>query len=119
MAAAGNSGCLRHQAIQKSGIKLIFRKKKRVDEKIDDTMRVANMNVEGMPWYVPTDQAGLSTGTGQERNDSQDRQPPQPLSRRETWNMIFIALGAALLIALVFIVGAFLFILFALHIWLK
>ena len=98
---------------------MIFRKKKRVDEKIDDTTRIANMNVEGMPWYVPTDQAGLSTGTGQERNGSQNRQPPQPLSRRETWNMIFIALGAALLIALVFIVGAFLFILFALHIWLK
>lgn len=98
---------------------MIFKKKKHADDKFDDTTRIADMNVEGMPWYVPKDQARLPTGAGQERNGNQDRMPPQPLSRRETWNMVFIALGAALLIALVFIVGAFLFILFALHVWLK
>jgi len=81
------------------------------------------MNVDGMPWYVPTKtgrppehRQGQAQGNG--ISSGQQRQI-QPLSRRETWRMILTAVSAALLIAFVFLLGAFLFILFSLHVWLK
>jgi len=80
------------------------------------------MNVDGMPWYVPSKNARPAAGPGPVQGDgiAPDQRPPmQPLSRRETWRMIITAVSAALLIAFIFLLGAFLFILFALHVWLK
>ena len=112
---------------------MIWKKKKRVDDDFDDSTPIANMNVDGMPWYVPSASSrpqankgqgqGESLGTGQSPGQRgktlQGQRPIQPLSRRETWSMIITAVSAALLIAFVFLLGAFLFILFALHVWLK
>ena len=90
---------------------MIWKKKKHVDDDFDDSTPIANMNVDGMPWYVPSASSRPQANKGQ--------RPVQPLSRRETWSMIITAVSAALLIAFVFLLGAFLFILFALHVWLK
>ena len=90
---------------------MIWKKKKHVDDDFDDSTPIANMNVDGMPWYVPSASSWPQANKGQ--------RPVQPLSRRETWSMIITAVSAALLIAFVFLLGAFLFILFALHVWLK
>lgn len=100
---------------------MIWKKKKHVDDDFDDSTPIANMNVDGMPWYVPSasSRPQVAQGQGQSENIRQDQRPMQPLSRRETWSMIITAISAALLIAFVFLLGAFLFILFALHIWLK
>ena len=73
----------------------------------DDGHSVANMNVEGMPWHT-----GQSAPT--------DDNPREfPLDRRETRAFIWGALGAALLIAMVFIAGAAAFILFCTRVWFK
>lgn len=90
---------------------MIWKKKKHVDDDFDDSTPIANMNVDGMPWYVPSASSRPQASKGQRL--------VQPLSRRETWSMIITAVSAALLIAFVFLLGAFLFILFALHVWLK
>jgi hypothetical protein len=80
------------------------------------------MNVDGMPWYVPSAKTQSSEKPGQVQGHgmpADQRAPIQPLSRRETWRMIITAVSAALMIATIFLLGAFLFILFALHVWLK
>ena len=72
----------------------------------DDGRVIANMNVEGMPWHRPESPEGESSERIQ-------------LSPAEARAAMWGALKAALLVAGVFILGAFLFILFCEYIWLK
>lgn len=71
----------------------------------DDGRTVANMNVEGMPWYV-------------ERRPTSDVQP-EKLTARQTWSMIGGVLSAALLVAAAFGLVYFLFICFCDFVWLR
>ena len=66
------------------------------------------MNIEGMPWH--TSKPGAPVG---------ENSREFPLDRCETRAFIWGALGAALLIAMVFIVGAAAFILFCTRVWFK
>ena len=67
----------------------------------DDGRTIVNMNVDGMPWYRPSD-------------EKSDR---PKLTKRETRSVIAGVLAAALLVCAVFAVGYFLFILFCDKIW--
>ena len=76
-------------------------------EREDDGRTYANMNVEGMPWYRPESQQ-------QPRNEEKVQLSPSE-ARAAIWG----ALKAALLVAAVFGVGFFLFILFCDKVWFK
>ena len=65
----------------------------------DDGHTIADMNVEGMPWY---DRA--------QRDRTEDGKPKPPLDRSQRQATIFAVVAAALLIALVFGVGYFILI---------
>ncbi len=73
---------------------------------IDDNRQIADMNVEGMPWYVDKSRSFSSNG---------ENKPP--LSRMETFKLILQSMLAALLIGGVIIFAMFLFILFCTNIW--
>ncbi len=70
-------------------------RKRRVYED-DDGRTIADMNVEGMPWY---DRA--------RRDRTEDGKPKPPMDRSQRRATIFAVVLAALLIALVFGVGYF------------
>ncbi len=73
----------------------------------DDGRRIANMNIEGMPWY-----------TKEISEEERIRRAMEPtLNGRETRKLIFSALGASLLVGLVFIIGLALFVCFCLYVW--
>lgn len=73
----------------------------------DDGRTIANMNVDGMPWYNPS----KDISTGKTAQDFEDLTP------KEKRAMMRGILGAALLVGVIFIVGAFLLILFCTKIW--
>lgn len=73
----------------------------------DDGRTIANMNVEGMPWYNPSKDAPKSS-TSQDFKD---------LSAKEKRAMMRGILAAALLVGAIFLGGAFLFILFCTKVW--
>ncbi len=79
-------------------------KKKEQTEYIDDGRTIANMNVEGMPWYNPS-----------KRNEGEAYKP----SKGESVYILFGILKAAMLIALIFAIGFLAFILFTDYIWLR
>ncbi len=81
-------------------------KKKRIDPE-DDGRVIANMNVDGMPWY-----AGSAS-----RDKNQNTEDIKKLSKKETLWLILGVVGAGLLVAAVFGIGFFLFILFADKVW--
>ena len=81
------------------------RKKKQYDD--DDGRVIANMNVEGMPWFL----SDALKNKGRTDSDMSD------LTREESRELVKGAVKAGLLIAGVFVLAAFLFILFCLHIW--
>lgn len=76
-------------------------------EREDDGRTYVNMNVEGMPWYRPE-------SPQQPRNEEKVQLSPSE-ARAAIWG----ALKAALLVAAVFGVGFFLFILFCDKVWFK
>lgn len=85
-----------------------MRKNKESKPKFEDDGRtIANMNVEGMPWYNPS----KDVSTGGSTQDFTD------LTSKEKRAMMRGILAAALLVGLIFIGGAFLFILFCTQIW--
>lgn len=89
------------------------RKKKVYDD--DDGRVISSMNVDGMPWY-------REDPTG--RPDSQKREQKSPedelqLTKKERRAMIGGVFAAALLIAGVFALAGFLFILFCVYVWLR
>ena len=75
----------------------------------DDGRVIANMNVDGMPWYQRSERQTLGRSKGS--SDFSD------LTKEETREIVKGALKASLLIAGVFIAAMLLFILFCLYIW--
>ena len=78
----------------------------------DDGRVISPMNVDGMPWHGKTDDT-------QAENDSQVSQDEIELTAEEKRAMTGGVFAAALLVAGVFILAGFLFILFCVFIWLK
>ncbi|HEY8421939.1 MAG TPA: hypothetical protein VIL05_09405 [Thermoclostridium sp.] len=74
----------------------------------DDGRVIANMNIEGTPWYVKENQK--QSGTSSEK--------PAP-DVRETFYIMKGALAAGLLIGFVFIAACFVFLLFCTQVWFK
>lgn len=76
-----------------------------------DEMTVADMNVEGMPWYRPE----------LKPKDAQGAKNPHPtrMTSRETFHWTLGALGAGLLVVAAFGLAGFLFIEFCIHVWFR
>lgn len=74
--------------------------------KVDENMKVADMNIEGMPWHIPGKPL---------YSESKTHLPP--LSKKETIKLMFSAVSAALLVGIIFLFVFFLFILFCIYIW--
>ena len=79
----------------------------------DDGRTIAEMNVEGMPWYKPTGNADEQTG------EVSPDAPRAQLSPEETRYATWVALKAALLVVGVMCAGLTLFLLFAQFIWFR
>jgi len=79
----------------------------------DDGRVIANMNVDGMPWYQRSQHQirRNSAPQGESGSDYSD------LTREETREIVKGAMKAGLLIAGVFILAMLLFILFCLYVW--
>ena len=73
----------------------------------DDGRTIANMNVEGMPWYNPS-QSEMPLNTCS---------PQEPMTREEQRIYTWAAVKAGLLVVFVFAVVFFLFLLFADYVW--
>lgn len=82
-------------------------KKDRPEIEEDDGHVIANMNVEGMPWYQ------------KKAKDAKPQKPALDLTPEETRAAIRGMLKAAMLIAGAFIGGFLLFILFCVFIWFR
>lgn len=80
-------------------------KRKKYDD--DDGRVIANMNVDGMPWYV--DAAKKKEASSQELD----------LTKEESKAVLWGTVKAGLLIASVFVVAALIFILFCIHVWFR
>lgn len=78
-------------------------------EFVDDGKKVADMNIEGLPWY----QKEL------EEEESRRRQNVPELNTRETRKLIYSSLLAALLVGGAFIGALALFLLFCINVWFK
>lgn len=74
----------------------------------DDGHVIANMNVEGMPWYAPDEGSPAPGG-----------RPRDTLDKRQTRFALWGALKASLLVCAVFSIGIILFVLFCVHVWFK
>ena len=80
------------------------RRKKTYDD--DDGRVIANMNVDGMPWYLRDQKQAISSNSNVE-----------DLTKEETRAIIWGTVKAGLLIAGVFLLAALIFILFCIHVW--
>ena len=85
------------------------RKRKQYDD--DDGRVIAKMNVDGMPWYMDK---SLIPGTGSRSESSSDFSDLTKAERRE---LIKGSVKAGMVIAGVFILAAFLFIIFCQFVW--
>lgn len=81
------------------------KKKKTYDD--DDGRVIANMNVDGMPWYARS----------KPREETPKNNDFSDLTKGETREIIKGTLKAALLIGGAFMLGLLLFILFCVYIW--
>lgn len=84
-------------------------KKKYKEKFVDDGRTIANMNVDGMPWYNPQ----------KEDYAPSDKIKKEPPSAMETLSIMKGVTLAALLVAGVFVIGFALFILFCVFVWFK
>lgn len=86
-------------------------KKKKIDdlEQYKD-IQVADMNVEGMPWYKKKEE-----GTSSPENPLLQQ---EPLPLKATWKLIGTSMFAALFIGGIFLLAFFLFLLFCTNVWL-
>lgn len=82
------------------------RKKKQYDD--DDGRVIANMNVDGMPWFLSD---AIKNRGSDPDNDLSD------LTKEESRELMKGAVKAGLLIASIFVLAALLFILFCLYVW--
>lgn len=92
------------------------RRKKTYDD--DDGRTIANMNVEGMPWYQSPVREKPET-SGQKNGGSSEKEKPLELTKEESRAMYWGMIKAALLICGIFILAALIFILFCIFVWLK
>ena len=84
-------------------------KKKNRRTFVDDGRTVADMNVDGMPWYdAKTEEIKKITGTGEKLPE---------LDRKGEAALMWGVIAASLLIGLVFAGAMFLFILFCVKVW--
>ena len=81
---------------------------KKHDHFEDDGRTIADMNVDGMPWYVQK----------RERPAASESEPLE-LSRKEKWAMMGGILKATILVTLAFGLGFFLFILLCVTVFFK
>lgn len=90
--------------------------KKRTYE--DDGRTIANMNVEGMPWYKPEAKSDIQPD---EENSSgkSTKDAPEQLSREGQRAMTRGVMLASLLIGSIYAVVIGLFILFCVFVWFK
>ncbi len=84
------------------------KRKKQYDD--DDGRVIANMNVDGMPWYVEDAQKHRQRVR---ENDFSD------LTKGETWEIIKGTVKAGLLVGSVYFVVFLAFILFCVFVWFK
>lgn len=77
-------------------------------EEIDETTQIADMNVEGMPWYRKSKPLYPDSGL-----------PKTEMTKKETFHFALSATLAGLLIGLIMIGGCVLFILFCIHVWFR
>ncbi|WMC94265.1 hypothetical protein [Kineothrix sp. MB12-C1] len=89
-------------------------KKKKDDLEQYENITVANMNVEGMPWYTKDAGERMTSGKPEESADSPAR---EELTPKETRHLIANAVVAALLVGGVFLLAIFLFLLFCVYVW--
>ena len=100
------------------------KKKKRADW--DDGRTIANMNIDGMPWYRPGPDLPGSGAVGQDEGEvgpdgllkQKEQKEEPPLLQGKPLRRLMVSatlVGAGL--ALVFVVAAFLFIQLLLHAW--
>ena len=94
-----------------------MRKKRDKPEYIDDGRVIASMNVDGMPWYSKKRTADTESTAAEETADETFPALPEEMTRRERLAFIFGVLRAVFLIALVFIGGLYLFIIFCINVW--
>ncbi len=87
-----------------------LRNRQQKNDPEDDGRTIADMNVDGMPWYVRGDR---------ERADSQSGTEKEPLNEEQIRMYRRAAIKAALLIVLVFGTVFFLFIAFCDFIWFR
>lgn len=76
---------------------------------MDENEKIADMNVEGMPWYEET----------VDETELQLRQMQGQMNRKETLRFMASAMLAALAVGMVFIVVIFFFLLFCTKIWFR
>ena len=95
--------------------------KKRNKEKfVDDGRVIANMNVDGMPWYSgKPDLETKEMTTAQDFPQSASSQEEVKLTGKEKFAMMRGVAAASLLVTFVFLGGLALFILFCLLVWFK
>lgn len=74
--------------------------------KDEDSRVVADMNVEGMPWHLP----------GKPLYE-ESKEPLPELDKKELRRLTLSATAGGLLIAVVFLVIFFLFVMFCIYIW--
>ena len=80
----------------------------------DDGRTIADMNVEGMPWYKPD-----VPGAVKDRPEGRAKLPADGLSRREMGLFTWGAVKAALVVVGVMCAFLVLFVLFCQHVWLR
>jgi len=86
-----------------------MKKKKEKVIYVDDGRTIANMNVEGMPWYNPSKNTEVPSNSA----------PEYTPNAKETLSIMGGVLKAAMLVALVFVVVFAVFICFCYFVWLK
>ena len=83
----------------------------------DDGRTIANMNVEGMPWYKAPSRSETEDAAQDGKSGSKDG--PEQLSPEGRRAMTGGILAASLLVGSIYAVVIFLFILFCIFVWFK
>ena len=78
----------------------------------DDGRTIADMNVEGMPWYTPG-------GPASRKEKKRGKAGAEPMTREESRYYTWGALKAALLVTGVMCAGIVLFVLFCQFVWFR
>ena len=84
-----------------------FREEK-MEEELDETTQIADMNVEGMPWYRKAKPLYPDSGL-----------PKTEMSKKETFRFAVSATLAGRLVGLIMIGACAIFILFCIHVWFR